>query len=427
MFKKIIDAFKNKEIRQRILFTLGILLIYKLGTTISIPRVDVVSFADSLKDKENFAYIMSLMGGGTLSQFSLFTLGVGPYITASIIVEILASEDMLPALANLKKQGEQGRKKLNNTTRYLSLLLCVVQGYGLLTTLGIGDTLTFASKIYVVSVMTAGSVFLVWLGDQITEKGIGNGVSIIIFAGIVMSMPEQIKNAYETFVTNFGMDTLSGIIKFAIYLLAYVGIIAFVVFLEKSVRKIPVKYAANNQQASNDITFLPIKLNSAGVMPVIYASSLLNAVVMIGSFFTTSSTLTNLFTIGNEHNGFQWSTLMYAVLIILFSYYQSNMQVNQEDTAESLANQNAYIPNIRQGKETKEHIARVVRRITFIGMVGLLFIALLPYLIPVIFPSIPSTLAFGGTGLIIVVVVVTETTTQIISKLNSKQYKGFSY
>ena len=425
MFKKIIEAFKNKEIRQRILFTLGILLIYKLGTTIAIPRVDLGGI--DFSDKENFAYIMSLMGGGTLSQFSLFTLGVGPYITASIIVEILASEDMLPALATLKKQGEQGRKKLNNTTRYLSLLLCVVQGYGLLTTLGIGDTLDFVSKIYVVAVMTAGSVFLVWLGDQITEKGVGNGVSIIIFAGIVMSMPQQVQYAYQQFVGQVGIETLSGVIKFAIYLLAYLAIIAFVVFLEKSVRKIPVKYASNNQGASNDITYLPIKLNSSGVMPVIYASSLLNAVVMIGSFFTTSDTLTNLFTIGNEHNGFQWSTLMYAILIILFSYYQSNTQVNPKDTAESLANQNAYIPGIRQGRETEKHISKVLNRITFIGMIGLLFIALLPYLIPLIFPSISSSIAFGGTGLIIVVGVVTETTTQIISKLNSKQYRGFSY
>ena len=425
MFKKIIEAFKNKDIRQRILFTLGILFIYKLGTTITIPRVDLGGL--DFTNNENFSYIMSLMGGGNLSQFSLFTLGVGPYITASIIVEILASEEMLPALANLKKQGEQGRKKLNNTTRYLSLLLCVVQGYGLLATLGIEETLNFASKIYVVSVMTAGSVFLGWLGDQISEKGIGNGISVIIFAGIVMSMPQQIEYAYQQFVGQVGIETLSGVIKFAIYLLAYIAIIAFVVFLEKSVRKIPVKYAANNQQASNDITFLPIKLNSAGVIPVIYASSLLNAVVMIGSFFTTSSTLTNLFTIGNSYKGFQWSTLMYAVLIVLFSYYQSNMQVNPHDTAENLANQNAYIPGIRQGKETEKHISKVLNRITFIGMCGLLFIALLPYLLPLIFPSLSASIAFGGTGLIIVVGVVTETTTQIVSKLNSKQYRGFSY
>ena len=424
MFKKIIEAFKNKDIRQRIFFTLGILLIYKLGTTIPVPRVDLGGI-DFTKN-ENFSYIMSLMGGGTLSQFSLFALGVGPYITAQIIVEILASEEMLPTLAALKKEGEQGRKKLNNTTRYLSLLLCVVQGYGLLTTLGIGDTLNFASKIYVVSVLTAGSTFLIWLGDQISEKGVGNGISIIIFSGIIMSMPTQIEGAYNTFVGQVGIDTLEGVIKFAIYLLAYVAIIAFVVFLEKSVRKLPIKYAANNQ-ASNDITFLPVKLNSAGVIPVIYASSLLNAVVMIGSFFTTSSTLTNLFTIGNEFKGFQWSTLMYAVLIVLFSYYQANMQVNPHDTAENLATQNAYIPGIRQGKETEKHISKVLNRITFIGMCGLLFIALMPYILPLIFPSLNASLAFGGTGLIIVVGVATETTTQIISKLNSKQYKGFSY
>lgn len=424
MLKKIIEAFKNKDIRQRIFFTLGILLIYKLGTTIPVPRVDLGGI-DFTKN-ENFSYIMSLMGGGTLSQFSLFALGVGPYITAQIIVEILASEEMLPTLAALKKEGEQGRKKLNNTTRYLSLLLCVVQGYGLLTTLGIGDTLNFASKMYVVAVLTAGSTFLIWLGDQISEKGVGNGISIIIFAGIIMSMPTQIESAYNTFVGQVGIDTLEGVIKFAIYLLAYVAIIAFVVFLEKSVRKLPIKYAANNQ-ASNDITFLPIKLNSAGVIPVIYASSLLNAVVMIGSFFTTSSTLTNLFTIGNEFKGFQWSTLMYAILIVLFSYYQANMQVNPADTAENLATQNAYIPGIRQGKETEKHISKVLNRITFIGMCGLLFIALMPYILPLIFPSLNASLAFGGTGLIIVVGVATETTTQIISKLNSKQYKGFSY
>ena len=425
MFKKIIDAFKNKDIRQRIFYTLGILLIYKLGTTIPVPRVDLGGL--DFSNNENFAYIMSLMGGGSLSQFSLFALGVGPYITAQIIVEILASEEMLPALAALKKEGEQGRKKLNKTTRYLSLLLCAVQGLGLLTTLGVADTLDLADKIYVVAVMTAGSTFLIWLGDQITDKGLGNGISVIICAGIIMSMTTQIENAYNTFVRQIGIETLGGVIKFAIYLLSYIAIIAFVVFLEKSVRKVPIKYAANNQQASKDITFLPIKLNSAGVIPVIYASSLLNAVVMIGSFFTTSSTLENLFTIGNEYNGFQWSTLMYAVLIILFAYYQANQQVNPADTAENLASNGAYIPGIRQGKETEKHISKVLNRITFIGMCGLLFIAMLPYILPLIFPSLSSSLAFGGTGIIIVVGVVTETTTLITSKLNSKQYKGFSY
>ncbi len=429
MFKKVIEAFKNKEIRQRILFTLGILFIYKLGTTITVPRVDLggINFGES----GSFAYLMDILSGGSLSSFSIFALGVSPYITASIITDILSSDNMLPALAELRKEGEQGRKKIESINRYLSLIFCVIQGYGMLRTLGIDGDLNLASTAYVVAIITAGSCFVVWLGDQISVKGIGNGISIIIFAGIVSTMPQQVIDAFNTFLPS-GMANdavFSGILKFSVYIIAYLAIIAFVVFIENSIRKIPMQYSTNTTQINmkKDITFMPIKINSSGVLPVIYANSLMMAVILITGFFGDNSAITSICSLGVKYKGVYWGTIIYAILIVLFSYYQSNTQIKPLETSQDLQKSNAYIPGIRPGKPTAEHISRVLNRITFLGMAGLLVIALLPSLLPIIFTDLSSSIAFGGTGLIIVVGVVNEVNTQIESKLNTKQYKGFSY
>ncbi|MBE6124496.1 MAG: preprotein translocase subunit SecY [Erysipelotrichaceae bacterium] len=429
MFKKVIEAFKNKDIRQRILFTLGVLFIYKLGTTITVPRVTLG--ANFLESAGSFAQLMDILSGGSLSQFSIFALGVSPYITASIITDILSSDNMLPALAELKKEGEQGRKKIESINKYLSLMFCVIQGYGMLRTLGLHETLSFADIVYVVSIITAGSCFVVWLGDQISVKGIGNGISVIIFAGIVSTMPKQIIDAFNTFLPNGMVNdaVFSGLLKFSIYIIAYLAIIAFVVFMEKSIRKIPLQYSTNTTQINmkKDISFLPIKINSSGVLPVIYANSLMMAVILITGFFGDNEAITEICSLGVKYKGVYWGTIIYAVLIVLFAYYQSNAQVRPQETSEDLQKSNAYIPGIRPGKDTSAHISRVLSRVTFLGMFGLLIIALLPSLLPIIFTDLDAAIAFGGTGLIIVVGVVNEVNTQIESKLNTKQYKGFSY
>ena len=277
MIKKITSILKNKEVLNRIVFTLVILFIFKLGSTITIPRVDVTNV--DIQNSSDIFGLMNILGGGALKKFSLFALGVSPYITASIVVNLL-SMGILPKLEELTKQGAQGRKKLDDTTRALTVLLAGVQAYGIVVTMqnqyGLspigGGSFSFWDYIYLIVITMAGTFLLVWMADQITSKGVGNGVSIIIFAGIITEIPYQIVNAFQNFV---GVDVtggaiFNGVIKFSIYLLAYLLLVIFVIFMERSIRKVPIQYASTTFQArTNDVTYLPIKINSAGVIPVI--------------------------------------------------------------------------------------------------------------------------------------------------------------
>ena len=287
--KKIASILKNKEIMNRILFTILILFVFRIGAQITVPGV---TLGEDLNNYLNNSYALSLMnllGGGTLQSFSIFALGVSPYITAQIIVELL-STDVLPALTELKRQGQSGRKKIELATRYLTLMLGAVQAYGIIQTMKTSDAITFqmASQewltyIYIIVVMVSGSMVVMWLGDRISVKGIGNGISMIIFAGIVCSLPSQIGNAWSLWVSNValqGQDSarIAGIFKFILYILAFLLIIAFVTFIELSKRKIPVQHSGKGggqTQSMSRASFLPIKVNSAGVIPVIFASSIL--------------------------------------------------------------------------------------------------------------------------------------------------------
>ncbi len=439
--KKIVDIFKNKEIVNRIFFTVIILFVFRIGAAITVPGVTVKDL--DLNDNSALA-LMNLLGGGALQSFSVFALGVSPYITASIITQLLAT-DVLPALTELNKQGQYGRKKKEMTTRYLTLLLGSVQAYGIVKTMettsyiSITDT-SFWNYAYIVTILVAGAMLVMWLGDQISVKGLGNGISVIIFAGIVRSLPLQIQGAYNNWVAmSVGLDTpvfLKGIFQFSVYILSFLLIIAFVTFIEQSKRKIPVQHASKSGagQKYSQASFLPIKINSAGVIPVIFASSIMMAPSVIISFISgadtsaewlkvfSSSELVTMPWFNDATWKFPWGLIIYLVLTVLFTFFYSNLQINPPQLAENFQKNGSYIPGIRPGNETERYVKKVVNRVTVIGATALAFIAALPIVL-VLLEIVPDqSLAFGGTGLIIVVGVAIEINSQIDGLLAGKSF-----
>lgn len=434
MIRKLVSIFKNKEVRERIIFTLGIILIFRFGCTLVVPGVDSSSITFSGSD---IFTLMNVLGGGNLQSFSLFALGISPYITSSIIIQLL-SMGILPKLEDLTKQGEKGRKKIDNATRYLTLVLAAVQGYGTillmknnygLTPVGGGEFTTW-NYIYITTVLVAGSMFTMWLADKITSRGIGNGVSMLIFAGIMASIPTQFINAYYSFVNLQGTSSqmFTGFVKLLIYVLSYLLVIIFVTFVEKSVRKIPLQHSQNTTQIrAGDVHHLPVKLNPSGVMPVIFASSFMMAVVTIVSMFPvneTTNTIAAVFNYSTKVGGVYWGLIIYVVLIIMFNFFWTNMQMDSKKLSDDLAKNNSFIPGIKQGGETEKYLYRVINRISFVGGLILVAIAVLPVLLPIYF-ELDSSIAFGGTSVIILVGVASETYEQIKSKLAGKSYKGF--
>ena len=431
MFARLVEIFKNKEVRDRILFTLVILFIFKLGATITIPNVDAASITLGSND---FFSLMNVLGGGALERFSIFALGVSPYITASIIIQLL-SMGVLPALEELREQGQAGRAKIETATRYLTLLLAGVQGYGIIITMQneglslISGTFDFWNYAYLILVLIAGSFFMMWMADQISQKGVGNGVSMIIFAGIVAGLPNQMINAYQQFV---GLDTSSagaifnGILYFTIYVLSYIAIIVFVIAIERAQRKIPVQYASSTgSAATNSVSYLSIKVNSAGVIPVIFASSVLTAPVTILSLLgvSQSNDWYRILSIYGLYNGVPVGLILYLLMVISFTFMYAGMQVDAELISKNLAKSGAYIPGIRPGGETESYLRRVLNRITTVGALSLGFIAALPIILP-LYLGLPSSIAFGGTGMIILIGVALELSKEIDGRMASKDYKG---
>jgi preprotein translocase subunit SecY len=385
---------------------------------------------------------MNVLGGGSLSSFSLFALGISPYITASIIVQLL-SMGILNSLQDLTKEGEKGRKKIDQATRYTSLILAALQGYGVIMTMktsygltGVNGDFTTRDYIYITTVLVAGSMLVMWLADKITQRGIGNGVSMIIFVGIVASIPNQIKTAYSTFVTFDGTSSeiFTGLAKMALYILCYFVLIVFVTYIEKSVRKIPLQQSQNTVKMGGDVHHFPIKLNPAGVMPVIFASSFMMAIVTIVNVISTNisntdaqltlSTISSVFNYSTKVGGVYWGLIIYVVLIFAFTFFWTNLQLNVKDISERLAKENSFIPGIRQGKETEKYLSGVINRVAFVGALLLIVIAVIPVLVTIIF-NLSSTIAFGGTSIIILVGVALETYDQIDAKLAGKEYDSF--
>ena len=427
MFATLIGMLKNKEIRNRILFTLAMLFIFRFGTAITVPGVNTDALLAGIEDNSFFA-MMNLLGGGGLEQLSIFALGVGPYITASIIIQLL-SMDVIPALTELAKGGATGRKQLDRYTRYLAVVLSFFQGYTMVYSFSKQYTTllepnTVATCLYVTTLLTAGSMFLLWIGDRISMKGIGNGVSIIIMAGIVARLPYQFTTAYQTLVASQDSSAMfGGLLNFGLFIFCYVLILIFVVFMQLAERKIPIQYTSSTVQTrKKDMTYLPLKINSASVIPVIFASAIMVAPLQIARMFASADTVSTM----TKYLGLQTpiSLTIYVILILLFTFFYTKMQVDPEKIAENLGKSGTYIPGIRPGTETKEYITKVLNRITVLGAVGLAFIAVLPHALP-LFTSLPQSMGLGGTGIIIVVGVAMETVKQLEGQLTQKSYRGF--
>ena len=420
-----IDLFKNKETRNKILFTLAMLLIYRIGSAIPVPGIDANELANQLANNSILS-MMNLLGGGALERMSVFAMGVGPYITASIIIQLL-SMDVIPALSDMAKSGQTGRQKMDKVTRYLGVVLAFIQAYSMVYGFNhqyqILENPSVAGYLYTATVLTAGTMFLLWIGDRISLRGIGNGISIIIFAGIVSNMPASFVQVYNILAGGSTQGELfNGILQFVLYCLLYLAIIIFVIIMETSQRKIPIQYTnSSNMRGGSDITYLPLKINSASVIPVIFAQSVMTAPQIVVSFFNTEvyTKMSNFLSLNS------WTGLtIYAILTILFTFFYTDLQVDPDRIAENLAKSGAYIPGIRPGAETRSYLHKVLNRITVLGALSLMLVAIIPYLIPM-FTSLPQSTAIGGTGIIIVVGVAMETMNQLKGQLTQKQYQSF--
>lgn len=410
------------ELRQRIWFTIGLLIIYRLGTYIPVPGIDGGALRNFMEQAQaGLGGILSMFTGGALGRMGVFALGIMPYISASIIVQLLAS--MVPALEQLKKEGEQGRKKINQYTRYGTVLLALFQAYGLAVSLeagGMAHEPGWFFRAAVVITLVGGTMFLMWLGEQITARGIGNGISLIIYVGILAEIPGHL--------AQFFAQGRSGAISTPVILgmiVMVVLIMAFVVFMERALRKIRIQYPRRQvgmKVYDGQSSHLPIKVNPAGVIPAIFASSLLLLPVTISTFSGNQtgpvmSTLLAYFGPGQP-----LYLLFFAVMIVFFSYfYTQNVAFKSDDVAENLKNQGGFIPGIRPGKRTEEYLDYVVNRVLVIGSLYLAFVCLLP---EVIRNQLAIPFYFGGTSVLIIVSVTMDTINQIQSHLLAHQYEA---
>lgn len=408
MFKTLIKLIKNKEVRKRVYFTLLIFAIYRYGCLLTLPGIDKTAVSIS---SDSVFSIMNLLGGGALSNFSIFALGVGPYITASIIIQLL-SMDVIPTFSDWRNEGEKGRKKTERATRYLGVFLAIIQGWSITYAFDkqysiLGGDATYRTYIFVITMLVAGTMLITWLADQITIKGIGNGMSMIIFAGIVAELPSK-------FYSNFARTVLiaseesqirQGIIHFVGFVLIYLFLIFMVTLIESAEKRIHIQNSTATFSNGSNNSYLPIKINSAGVIPVIFAQSLITAPQVIVSFFSysTYSKLNSALSLSSN-----LGLGLYALFTFLFTFLYTSMVMNTEDMANNLKKQGSYIPNVRPGKDTKNYLKLYIKRTTLIGAIGLTAIAVLPYLLAKL-ATVTSTTALGGTGIIVCVGVAVET------------------
>jgi len=401
----------NKDLRKRIYYTLIALLIFAIGT--GIIRIGAKNLTGAL----SFWQLASLNTGGSIKPHSIFGLGVMPYISASIIMQLLQS-DLIPYFKELKEQGYVGRQKLNIITRYMGIFFAFLQGYAF----SVYFMKDAAPDMIVKStiVLTAGTAFLLWLGDQITKKGIGNGISLIIMAGILNTMPGMFITVFNTLITN-GTNLALGIAGFSGFILIYLVIIVGIIWVQLAERRIPIQYSNRTTSAYGaQQTYLPIKLNSAGVIPVIFASSILSFPGLIAGFLNKPS-----FTAFVEKNLTYTQPIGFAIyifLIIIFGYFYTIMQMKPDDMAKNLNQNGGYIPGIRPGNDTEKHIKAVLNRLSIFGTLFIIVIATIPIIFSK-FSDLPSTVTIGGTGLLIVVGIAIETYKQLESSIISRSYK----
>ena len=421
-FSKI---WKNADLRKRILFTLMIFIVYRLGSYIPVPTINT-SVLEASAQTPMLGFIDTL-SGGALKRFSLFAMSISPYITASIVIQLLQM-DVVPILSEWAKEGETGKRKLNQLTRYVTLVLAFVQAIAMSIGFDLGyqgillESHSVITYLYIALTMTAGTAVMIFLADQITSKGIGNGTSMIIVAGILSRVPYMLNDLYTKYLVNI---TVSNVLAFISVLALLALTIIAVIYLQSATRKLPIQYANRHNSAQlsgRKDSFIPLKLNSAGVIPVIFAASLVSLPLTVVNFLPESGVTNVIKAIFNYQQPIGF--ILYVVLIVAFTYFYAFVQVSPEKVAENLKKQGSYIPGVRPGVDTEEYLSKVLSRITFIGAIYLVVIAGLPIVFGAI-TDLPSSVEIGGTSLLIVVGVAIETAKQIQTKTMDQKYKGF--
>jgi preprotein translocase subunit SecY len=451
MLEKLANVFRVPDLRKRILFTLGLLAVYRFGGHIPTPGINADVLAQFFdQNRGTFLGFIDLFSGGQLRRLTIFALGIMPYITASIILQLMTV--VYEPLAKLQKEGELGRKKITQWTRYLTLLLSAVQSLGIAFTLerqpGFVNNPGIGFVLMTMLTLTTGSVFIMWLGEQITERGVGNGMSLLIFAGIVVGLPRAVADLYDKVRTQaWGAFTVPAIL---LLIMVMIAVVAFIVFVERSERRIPVQYAkrvVGRKVMGGQSTHLPLRVNSGGVMPVIFASSVLTLPQTLGALpmFKDSRYFGPIF------NALRWGeplyTLLYAVGIIFFAYFYVSIVFNPNEVADNMRKYGGFIPGIRPGARTANYINDILTRITLVGALYLILISFIPeWMITGIhlnhlygpvgafFEHLPAWITsglnvnfyFGGTSLLIVVGVAMDTVNQVESQLIMRHYEGFT-
>lgn len=437
MFKTFINAFKIKEVRNKLLFTFLMLLIIRFGCQISAPGVDqefVKSAWASLFSLGGAEGYINAFTGGSLMQMSIFALNITPYITSSIIMQLMTIA--IPKLEEMQREGEDGRKKMATITRYVTVGLAVVEagmmaiGFG---GQGLLENYNVLNVIAVIVAMTAGSTFLMWIGERINEKGVGNGISIILAINIISSFPQDVMTLYEKFIK--GKTVALAVLAAAIILVVVIAMIVLVIYLSNGTRKIPVQYAkkvqGHNRMMGGNSSVIPVRINTAGVIPVIFASSILTFPIIISNMLKFDGTgwwgeclkyLNSNFWFNPEQFKYTIGLILYVVLVVFFAYFYTSITFNPIEMANNMKKQGGFIPGIRPGKPTSEYLNKVLNHIIFIGAIGLIIVAVLPYIFNGVFGA---QVSFGGTSIIIVVSVIVETVKQVESQMLVRNYKGF--
>ena len=439
MFKTFINALKIKEIRMRILFTLGCLLIVRLGSLIPAPGISQGLFKQWIEANQLSLGFLDTLTGGSFSQMAIFALNISPYINASIIMQLLTIA--IPKLEEMSKDGEDGREKINAISRYLTIGLALLEGGAMAISFGnsgytISGGSTFRELAMIVLAFTAGTAFLMWLGERITQKGVGNGISIILLINIVARLPQDVNTLIQRFVTG-ASDVIRGIIAAIVIIVIIVLMVVLIVLLQDAERRIPVQYAKKIQgrkMVGGQSSSIPLKVNTSGVIPVIFAMSLMQFPVIISSFFGSTGSKTGsvwqkilyLLTQQNWFNkGDGWYTLgvvIYVALIIFFAYFYTAVTFNPIEISNNLKKQSGFIPGIRPGKPTSDYLTDILNKIVFIGAISLALVAIIPIFFTGIFAV---QVSFAATSIIIVVGVVLETMKQIESMMAVRHYSGF--
>lgn len=429
MLASLTNIFKIGDLRRKILFTLMMLVVFRIGSFVPVPNVDVSLFQQS---SNHLLGLLNTFSGGALKNFSIFAMGIMPYITASIIMQLLSME-VVPKLTQWAREGEVGRRKIATVTRYFTIVLALIQSVGM--TIGFNnmapgllkDT-SISSYALCALTLTAGTSLLMWMGEQITEKGIGNGISILIVAGIVANIPSGISTIYATVFADPSQNLFFSILKVLLIVLVIIAIIVGVIFMQQGVRKIPVQYAkrvVGRKMYGGQSTHIPLKINSAGVIPVIFSISLVIFPSTIAQFWVNPSGTG----IANWiYENFQVSAplgmTLYALLIVGFTYFYTFVQINPVQLAENMRKNGGYIPGIRPGKNTEVYITRTLNRLTLAGALFLMLISVLPFFFSKM-ANLPQSIYIGGTSLLIVIGVALDTMKQIESQMIKRHYQGF--